>query len=262
MRGLRMATALVAAASLAGFAGTARADSAGDARAVADRFMAAVIANDGATACSLLSPKALAAFGGPDCPSRFADSGPDESDYDALETLSEAYKAARKSSARRHGDFVHKGFTVKQLARDMERIDSDLTVRVGKGPLAAKGQLSTTAVLDRRTSARRVVIYVEGDSGAIYRATGTAFDDPSYSKVADGTPEAPKPPPPPPTYTIDSVTVAADGRAYASITITDASSTPTTYPFYLLLVPSDHGYLVDDILLPIVATITAIEESP
>ena len=256
MRGLRITTALVAVVSLAGFAGTARADNASDARAVADRFMAALIANDGATACSLLSPKALAAFGGPDCPQRFTDSGPDESDYDALETLSEAYRAARRSSARRHGDFVHKGFTVKQLARDMERIDSDLTVKVGKGPLAAKGQLSTTAVLDRRTSARRVVIYVEGDSGAIYRATGTAFDDPTYRKVADGIPEAPKPPPAPPTYTIDSVTVAADRHAYAAITVTDASETPpSSYPFYLLLVPSDRGYLVDDILLPLVATI-------
>jgi len=131
-------------------------------------------------------------------------------------------------------------------------------VKVGKGPLAAKGQLSTTAVLDRRTSARRVVIYVEGDSGAIYRASGTAFDDPTVRKVADGTPEAPKPPSAPPTYTIDSVAVAPDGKAYVSITVTDPSSNPPTVPFYLLLVPSDHGYLVDDILLPLVATIGAI----
>ena len=253
-----MATALVAVLSVAGFAGTARADNASDARAVADRFMAALIASDGTTACSLMSPRALEAFGGPDCASHFAESDSSDSDYDALETLQKAYAAARKSSARRHGDFVRKGFSVKQLARDMERIDSDLTVKVGKGPLAAKGQLSTTAVLDRRTSARRVVIYVEGDSGAIYRASGTAFDDPTVRKVADGTPEAPKPPSTPPTYTIDSVAVAPDGKAYVSITVTDPSSNPPTVPFYLLLVPSDHGYLVDDILLPLVATIGAI----
>jgi len=253
-----MATALVAVLSVAGFAGTARADNASDARAVADRFMAALIASDGTTACSLMSPRALEAFGGPDCASHFAESDSSDSDYDALETLQKAYAAARKSSARRHGDFVRKGFSVKQLARDMERIDSDLTVKVGKGPLAAKGQLSTTAVLDRRTSARRVVIYVEGDSGAIYRASGTAFDDPTVRKVADGTPEAPKPPAAPPTYTIDSVAVAPDGKAYVSITVTDPSSNPPTVPFYLLLVPSDHGYLVDDILLPLVATIGAI----
>jgi hypothetical protein len=260
MRGLRTATALVAALALSAFAGTARADNASDARAVADRFMAALIANDGATACSLLSPRALAVFGGPECPSRFTDTGPSEDDYDALETLSEAYKAARKSSARRHGDFVRKGFSVKQLARDMERIDTDLTVKVGKGPLAAKGQLSTTAVLDRRTSARRVVIYVEGDSGAIYRVTGTAFDDPTFRKVADGIPEAPKPPPAPPTYTIDSVAAASDGRAYVSITVTDPSSRPPTVPFYLLLVPTERGYLVDDILLPLIATAETIGE--
>jgi hypothetical protein len=254
-----MATAFVAVLTLSAFAGTARADNASDARAVADRFMAALIANDGVTACSLLSPRAQAAFGGPECASRFADTGPAEGDYDALETLSEAFKAARKSSARRHGDFVRKGFGVKRLARQMEEIDSELTVKVGKGPLAAKGQLATTAVLDRRTSARRVVIYVEGDSGAIYQVTGTAFDDPSFKKVADGIPEAPKPPPPPPTYTIDSVTVASDGRAYVSITVTDPSSRPTTVPFYLLLVPSDRGYLVDDILLPLISSI-AIDE--
>jgi hypothetical protein len=256
-----MATAVVALVSVAALAGTARADNATEAHAVADKFMTAVIKNDGATACSLLSPRALEVFGGADCPSRFSSSSDvDDSDYDALDTLMSAYKAARKSSSRRHGDFVRKGFTVKQLARDMERIDSDLTVKVGNGPLAAKGQLSTTAVLDKRTTARRVVIYVEGDSGAIYRATGTAFDDPSFSKVADGTPEAPKPPPAPPTFTIDSVAVAADGTAYVAITVTDPSSNPPKTPFYLLLVPSDRGYLVDDILLPLVATAQAIGE--
>jgi len=138
----------------------------------------------------------------------------------------------------------------------MERIDSDLTVKVGKGPLAAKGQLATTVVLDRRTTARRVVIYVEGDSGAIYRATGTAFDDPTVRKVADGIPESPQPPPTPPTYTIDSVAVASDGKAVVSFTVTDpTSSPPASAPFYLLLVPSDRGYLVDDILLPLIALV-------
>jgi hypothetical protein len=128
-------------------------------------------------------------------------------------------------------------------------------VKVGKGPLAAKGQLPTTAVVDTRTTARRVVIYVEGDSGAVYRASGTAFDDPTVRKVADGTPEAPKPPSAPPTYTIDSVAVASDGKAVVSITVTDPTSSPSSSPFYLLLVPSDRGYLVDDILLPLISLV-------
>jgi hypothetical protein len=256
MARLRMATAFAAVLSLAAFAGTARADNASDARAVADRFMAALLAGDSKTACSLLSPRALAALGGPDCPNRFLSSDTSDQDIDALDTLVSAYKAARRSSARRHGDFVRKGFTVKQLARDMQRIDGDLTVKVGKGPLAAKGQLATTVVLDSRTTARRVVIYVEGDSGAIYRATGTAFDDPTVGKVAEGTPEAPKPPSAPPTYTVDSVAVASDGKAVASITVTDpTSSPPASAPIYLLLVPSDRGYLVDDILLPLIALV-------
>jgi hypothetical protein len=251
MTRLRMATALAAVLALTGFAGTARADNASDARAVADSFMKALIAGDSKTACSLLSPRALAVFGGPDCQNRFLTSDPSDADLDALDSLISGYAAARESSARRHGDFVRKGFTVKQLARDMARIDPDLTVKVGKGPLAAKGQLATTVVLDRRTTARRVVMYVEGDSGAIYRATGTAFEDPSVRKVADGIPEAPKPPPAPPTYTIDSVVFTPDGKAFVTITVTDPTSKPPSTPFYLLLAPSDRGYLVDDILLPL-----------
>ena len=254
MTRLRAATTLAVVLSVAGLAGTARADNASDARAVADRFMTALIASDGQTACSLLSPRALAAFGGSECPSRFTATDSSDADLDALDTLTSAFRAARQSSARRHGDFVRKGFSVKQLARDMERIDGDLTVKVGKGPLAAKGQLATTVVLDSRTSARRVVIYVEGDSGAIYRATGTAFEDPTVRKVATGTPEAPKPPPAHPTYTIDAVAVASDGRAFVGITITDPTS-GSSAPAYLLLVPSSRGYLVDDILVPLIASI-------
>jgi hypothetical protein len=257
---LRLATALLAVLAVAGFAGTARADNASDARAVADSFMKALLAGDSKTACSLLSPRAQAVLGGPNCESQLSSNGSStEADLDALDTLNDAYKAARQSSARRHGDFVRKGFTLKQLARAMERIDHAITVKVGKGPLAAKGQLATTVVLDRRTTARRVVLYVEGDSGAIYRATGTAFDDPTLRKVADGTPESPKPPPVPPTYTIDSVVFTPDGKAVVTTTVTDPTANPPTAPFYLLLVPSDRGYLVDDIL---VGLITLVGEGP
>jgi hypothetical protein len=259
VRGLRTATTLLVVLTLSAFAGTARADSAADARAVADRFMTALLASDGATACSLFTPRALEVFGGQDCAERLSASDTVDSDYDALETLRKSYAAARKSSARRHGDFVRKRFPVAKLARDMERIDSDLTVKVGKGPLAAKGQLSTTAVLDRRTTARRVVIYVEGDSGAIYRATGTAFSDPAVGKVANGTPEAPKGPPPAPKYTIDSVTMATDGKAFVSATLIDPETSRPAGSLVLLLVPSDRGYLVDDILISLVSTIESIE---
>jgi hypothetical protein len=258
MKRLRLATALLAVLALAGFAGTARADNASDAKAVADSFMKALLTGDSKTACSLLSPHALAVFGGPDCPNELGGSGDSTSaDLDALDNLSGAFKAARRSSGRRHGDFVRKGFTVKQLARDIQRIDHGIKVKVGKGPLAAKGQPSTTVVVDSRTTARRVLLYVEGDSGAIYRAAGTAFDDPAIGKVANGIPATPKGgPPPPPTYTIDSVAVASDGKAVAIITVTDStSSPPASVPFYLLLVPSPRGYLVDDILLPLIALV-------
>ena len=52
------------------------------------------------------------------------------------------------------------------------------------------------------------------------------------------------------------MTVAADGKAFVSVTINDPSSTPPMSPLVLLLAPTDRGYLVDDILIPIVSTIS------
>ena len=268
MRGHRLATLAAAAAALAclsGLAGTARADNGSDASAVADKFVVALVTNDGATACSLLSPRALAALGGPEkCPAHFAaDSG--SGDYDALETLSKAYAAARRSSAARRGDFVRKHFTARQLARDMERIDSDLTVKLGKGPKAAAGQLSTTAILDTRTNARQVVIYAEGDSGAIYRVTGTAFTDPRFKKVAQGIPEGPKPLPTPLplpptlTHTVDAVAIATNGTAFVSETIADSSDQSSTNVL-LELVPSATGYLVDDAFISLVSILQLADQ--
>jgi hypothetical protein len=268
MRGLRLATLLAVVLSLGALAGSARADNTADARATTDRFVTALLSSDGAMLCSLLSPRALTALGGAaNCPGHFNASSGDSGDFDALQTLSKAYSAARRSSAARRGDFVRKGFTVKKLARDMERIDTDLTVKVGKGPRAAAGQLATTAVLDTRTNARRVVIYTEGDSGAIFRASGTAFSDPVYSKVAQGIPEAPKPPPtpqPPPstvTYTIDTVTVASDGKAYVAVTINDTSSEPPATSLLVVLVPSAAGYQVDDLLVSLVSIFALVDSS-
>jgi hypothetical protein len=264
-----VATLAAVLAVLGAFAATARADNASDAAAVADKFVVALVSNDGATACSLLSPRALAALGGPEkCPPHFApDSG--SGDYDALETLSKAFAAARRSSAARRGDFVRKRFTLRQLARDMERIDSDLTVKLGKGAKAAAGQLATTAILDTRTNARRVVIYAEGDSGAIYRVTGTAFTDPRFKKVAQGIAEAPKPPPAAPqplplpptlTHTVNSVAIAANGTAFVSETIADSSDSSKT-DVLLELVPSPKGYLVDDAFISLVSILQLADQA-
>jgi hypothetical protein len=69
----RLAALVAIVASLAALAGTARADNASDAGAVADKFVVALLSNDGATACSLPSRRALDALGGKDkCPARFA----------------------------------------------------------------------------------------------------------------------------------------------------------------------------------------------
>ena len=264
MPGIRQATtaiAVVTTLALAGLAGTARADDSSDARAAGDRFVTALVSGDAVGICNTLTPRAVTALGGPqECPSHFTDDS-DTGDYAALETLLKAYRAARQSSAARRGDFVRKHFTVRQLARDMERIDSDLTVKVGKGPKAAAGQLSTTAVLDTRTSARRVVIYAESDGGSIFRATGTAFSDPSLRKVAQGIPEAPKPPPaptpPPPTLTwsVDALSFLPDRTAYAVVTLKDPTQQPPTESLVLVLKPGTSGYLVDDVLISLISLI-------
>jgi hypothetical protein len=254
-----LATA-VAAVFLATLAGTARADNSSDAAAVADKFVVALLTDDPSTACSLLSPRVLNKLGGAaQCPDRLFPDSSASDDYDALDTLSKAFAAARKSSASRRGDFVRKHFTVRNLARAMEQIDSDLTVKVGKSPRAAAGQLATTAVLDTRTTARRVVIYAEGDSGTIYRVTGTAFSDPSLKKVAQGLPEAPKPAPAPQplpptlTHTVDSVAFATNGTAYAQVSVADSRAPDQAMSFLVVLVPGATGYVVDDALVSLVS---------
>jgi hypothetical protein len=149
----------------------------------------------------------------------------------------------------------------------MERIDGDLRVIVGKNAKAAAGRLATTAVLDTRTNARRVVIYAEADSGAIFRVTGTAFSDPRITRVAQGIPEAPKPPspaaqspPPSLTHTVNSVTIAANGTAYVAETIADTAEKYST-DVLLVLVPSASGYLVDDALISLVSILDLAEQA-
>jgi len=130
--------ALLAAASLAGVAAApAHADEQG-ARHTAEAFLQALRMSNSTAACALLTPQALATAGGTaECEKAY---GPqDESpDYEAYGHLQQALRAAEKSAVKRRGQFVNKRFTVAKLAREMEKIDEELTVKVGQGPGAAR----------------------------------------------------------------------------------------------------------------------------
>jgi hypothetical protein len=149
---------------------------------------------------------------------------------------------------------VTKKFGVNKLARDMEKIEPELTVVVGKGPSAAKGRLVTTVVLDRRTTARRVVLYAESDDGSIWRMSAALDGGAQLDEVAQGIPETTTPPAAPSepevTYGIDSVSLLSDGRAFVGVTLREEEDgEEETYSLVLVLARVGTAYLVDDLLV-------------
>jgi hypothetical protein len=222
-----------------------------DARATASRFLDAMARGDAAVVCSMFSPAALARLGGEDeCHAGFTDT--DSADREAMSTLVRAFEAARKSADRRRAGYVTKKFTARALARDMERIDSELTVKLGRNAKAASNQLVTTAVLDVRTNARRLVLYAESDDGSILRLSVPRHGDGgSLEEVAQGVAEtAPRDTGPAFAFTVDSVAVVdATVQVRATIRITLADETYSV-GVLLVLVPGAGGsYLVDDMLV-------------
>jgi hypothetical protein len=253
--------ALILGATLALSAWSATAASArpagADPRTTALAFLNAIGNNKPAEACAMFTPAALARLGGSTrCEDTFSqeDSASDP-DFAAIETLARAFHAARKSASRRHGRYVTKQFTKLRLARDLERLDPELTVKLGRGPTAAAGQLATTAILDTRSTGRRLVFYAESDDGSILRLTVARTGEPDLDEVAFGVPEAPPTEPELPAFTatIDSVTFDVSGTAYAKGTYTVTYEDETLkVGVMLVLVHADSGYLVDDFLYSVV----------
>jgi len=246
---LLVGAVLLAAATAVPAAG---ADPASDARAVADRFLTALIAGDIETVCGLFSPKAEARLGGPDrCRRAFGDET-SAADRAAQLTLVRAAIAADRSASRRNGQYVTKKFRLKQLAREIEFLEPDLTVVLGKGPDAAAGRLPSTVVLDTRSTARRVVLYAESDDGSIWRAIVAREGGGRLEEVGQGVPESSRPPTPAEpevTYTVDSVAMGSDGRAIVSVTLAEVEDGETEmYALAVVLVPAGTSWLVDDLL--------------
>ena len=249
---LRLAALCVVAAVAGAVAAPVRAD--GDAAIrTASSLIDALGRQDAAVVCALFTPQAIDRLGGLErCVKAFAPS-PSQLDDEATATLARAYRAAVKSAAKRKGRYVTKSFRAKALAREMERIDSELTVKLGRNANAAAGELVTTAVLDTRTSPRRLVLYVESDDGSIFRLTAASRGSVQLREVAQGIPEANPPAPEPPSFTfaVDGVRLFGD-TAFVRVTLTQTEDDETyTYGIVVELIASPgapNGYLVADIL--------------
>ena len=251
---LRLLVVLALAAVLVvGAAAPARADEQG-ARATATAFLAALSRGDAASVCSLFSAEALEKLGGADRCRRSYSESPDEEDYRATWMLDQAFGAAEKSAVKRRGQFVTKSFVAKSLARDMERIDEDLTVKLGRGPKAAVGQLATTVVLDVRSNARRLVLYVESDDGSILRMSGTMLGRREIVEVATGVPEADRPEEDALSFSIDRVTANGDGSSLVRVSVSYVEGGITIRYVYLLeVVPAGGGYAISDFFYSLIS---------
>ncbi len=247
--------AVVALAALAAGGATGATRDAAQARATAIDFLNALGNSDSKHLCALFTPAAIGRIGGMDrCESAFA-ADEEEADFEALNTLSRAFAAARQSAAKRHGHYVTKAFTRKKLARDIERRAPQVTVKLGAGPRAAAGQLVTTVVLDTRTTGRRLVLYAESDDGSILRLSAPRKGDPSVDEVAFGIPEDPQAEPDKAQFSASIESIVFDGStalARGTFVVTYHGETHT-YGVLLILVPTGSGsdYLVDDFLYSI-----------
>jgi hypothetical protein len=226
-----------------------------DARATARAFVDALAHNDAQRVCSLFSPDALSRLGGRDnCLKSMTNDDEDEADYAAMDVLQRGYTVARLSATKRKGQFVTKRFGPRKLAHDMEQLGPDLTVKLGRSYNSAKGQLATTIILDTRSTARQLVLYVESDDGSIIRLMATATGRPSYEEVGTGIPETSQPSNTPPSgtfnATIDSVTIDSAGTAFARgtllVSFPDVDAT-FRYGILIALVQVNGSYYVDDL---------------
>ncbi len=242
---------VLAIASACASAASARPTTVDEAGATALAFLNALGNNQPDKLCAMFTARAVAKLGGLEkCTTAFTQEDPTgDPDFAAVDTLSHAWAAAKKSASKRHGDFVTKHFKPLALARAMERLDPEVTVRLGRAPTAAAGQLVTTTILDTRSTGRRLVLYAESDDGSIMRLTASKHGTPTLDEVAQGVPEAPSTKPDKPEFTaaIDSVTIDSAGTASAwgTYAVTYEGETLSARVL-ILLTPSGTGYQVDD----------------
>ena len=256
----RLLAALAIAVLAAVAAASALARRSDDGRDVATGFLTALVSGDSKVACGLLSTNAVANAGGPArCERSLRDYAAFSlDDFEALRTLYEAHEAAQTTAHAHGGNYVTKRFKLRDLARAIERAEPSLTVKLGRGPSSASGQLDSTVILDQRSTARRLVLYSEADDGSIWRLSAPNCGSPDYEEVAQGVPES-RPKDPSSLVKITSLTPLDQGRVFvrAELKLLDIGEAPDL-PVALVLVTSQTGHLVDDLLF---STLTAAFDS-
>ncbi len=242
-------TALAAALTIALAAvGAARAEPPDDARVAVDSFLGALLAGDGQTACSLMSTRlqGLFAADGP-CPEALADEGAASGQDDRAQSmLANAYfdalflrfderNALYPAPARRFARLL------QQRARGTRFV-------LGSGPAAARNRPPDTVVVDAKlTTRRRVVLYVESESGAIWRLSSGLKVDPRLDRAGTGVP-APPAPPATVTFATEWVAVAGTTDAVASVVVT---TNGTAERLTVRMRLETTGWRVDDLLISV-----------
>jgi hypothetical protein len=268
----------VACASTAALAGPPD-----DARAAADRFLAALAASDATTACNLLSARALAIVGGPqkclqdfvsvgdDTPSSPPDSPISTERLDdglALDVLYGVYFDARALALAR-GGYVTRQVRLTRLVNELRTLNPRLRFSIGTGPSAARAKDGKHVVVDRRTSGRNLLLYAESDSGSIWRLSAHGITTVKAEKAGEGVPANPsaQPTPPPakpapaqpeqpPTLTVTGVALFSDTSAHVSVV---AAYEGKTYPLALSLQLENGAWKVDDILVGLLALLEGLQ---
>jgi hypothetical protein len=239
-------TALAAALVIALAAvGAARAEPQDDARVTAEGFVNALLAGDATTACSLMSTRlqGLIAQGDACAEALTFQESAESQDYRAQSALHGAYFDAL--FLRFDEPSALYPAPAGRLARLLQRGAEGIRFVVGSGPSAARGRPVTTIVVDSRlTTKRRVVLYVESDSGAIWRLSSGLKVAPTFQRAATGV-KAPPEPPAVVTVATEWVAMASPTDAVASLLLTSDGATERSTVRLRL---ETAGWRVDDLM--------------
>jgi hypothetical protein len=242
-------TALAAALTIALAAvGAAHAEPQDDARVAVDGFVNALLAGDAPTACALMSTRlqsVVAQDGACTDSFTFGDSA-ESQDFAAQNVLFGAYTDAL--FLRFDEPNALYPAPAGRLVRLLQQRTRSVRFVLGTGQASARNRPANTVVIDRKlTTKRRVVLYVESESGKIWRLSSGLKVDPRVAGAGMGVPAPPEPP--------QTVTAATEWVALANATDAVASVVLTTngasQRITVRLRLETAGWRVDDMLVSI-----------
>jgi hypothetical protein len=249
---VRLATILVCLAVSAIAVPAALADPAADAGAVSTAFVNALYDGNAQSACGMVSSGFLAHVGGTTaaCAQLFAaDDQSGEQDGEARTALQEAWLNATSVALSHAGVFP---MPARRLARELNDSLEGTRVVLGAGPSAAMNHPADVLVLDtKQTTKRRIVLYLESDSGQIWQLVGTptTAHGASVTRAAKGVPA---------TVESEPITIAVQS-AYltpvgADVTVV-LSEGDESYAILLQLVQENGVWKVKDLLVSLTSSL-------